>query len=113
MRMSTEIRTAFVVSPRQDAHSHTSSDQIARSHSSYESSSHVIKLNAHEYVFLLAKGQSRSRSIAFLDLQPERLHFSQYLVGAVAERLGRRWVSTDLSYQDLAAERTAQRGFKW
>jgi len=31
-------------------------------------------------------------------------------VGAVAERLGRRWVGTDLSYQDLARERTAQRG---
>jgi DNA modification methylase len=31
-------------------------------------------------------------------------------VGAVAERLGRRWVGTNLSYQDLATERTAQRG---
>jgi hypothetical protein len=31
-------------------------------------------------------------------------------VGAVAERLGRRWVGTDLSYQPLAKARTAQRG---
>jgi DNA modification methylase len=31
-------------------------------------------------------------------------------VGAVAARLGRRWVGTDLTYQTLAAERTAQRG---
>jgi site-specific DNA-methyltransferase (cytosine-N4-specific) len=31
-------------------------------------------------------------------------------VGAVAERLQRRWVGTDLSYHDLARERTAQRG---
>ena len=31
-------------------------------------------------------------------------------VGAVAERLGRRWVGIDLSYQDLAKKRTAQRG---
>lgn len=31
-------------------------------------------------------------------------------VGAVAERLGRRWVGVDLSYQDLARKRTAQRG---
>lgn len=31
-------------------------------------------------------------------------------VGAVAERLGRRWVGTDLSYHDLAKKRTAQRG---
>jgi len=34
-------------------------------------------------------------------------------VGAVAERLGRRWIGTDLSYQDLAAERTMQLGFRW
>ncbi len=31
-------------------------------------------------------------------------------VGAVAARLGRRWVGTDLSYQALAQKRTAQRG---
>lgn len=31
-------------------------------------------------------------------------------VGAVASRLGRRWVGTDLTYQTLSAERTAQRG---
>jgi len=31
-------------------------------------------------------------------------------VGAVAARLGRRWVGTDLSYQDLSKARTAQRG---
>ncbi len=31
-------------------------------------------------------------------------------VGAVAARLGRRWVGTDLSYQQLAKKRTAQRG---
>ncbi len=31
-------------------------------------------------------------------------------VGAVASRLWRRWVGTDLAYQDLSAERTAQRG---
>jgi DNA modification methylase len=31
-------------------------------------------------------------------------------VGAVATRLGRRWVGTDLSYQHLSRERTAQRG---
>jgi DNA modification methylase len=29
---------------------------------------------------------------------------------AVAQRLGRRGVGTDLSYQDLAKERTAQQG---
>ncbi len=34
-------------------------------------------------------------------------------VGAVAERLGRRWVGTDLAYQDLSATRTAQRGLRW
>ena len=32
--------------------------------------------------------------------------------GAVAERLMRRWVGTDLSYQHLARERTAQRGLR-
>jgi DNA modification methylase len=31
-------------------------------------------------------------------------------VGAVAERLGRRWVGVDLAYQELARERTAQMG---
>lgn len=34
-------------------------------------------------------------------------------VGAVAERLGRRWVGTDLGYQPLASARTAQRGLRW
>ena len=34
-------------------------------------------------------------------------------VGAVAERLGRRWVGTDLSYQPLSKERTAQRGIRF
>jgi DNA modification methylase len=34
-------------------------------------------------------------------------------VGAVAERLGRRWVGTDLTYQPLATARTAQRGIRW
>jgi DNA modification methylase len=34
-------------------------------------------------------------------------------VGAVAERLGRRWVGTDLSYQPLAQARTAQRGLRF
>jgi len=34
-------------------------------------------------------------------------------VGAVAERLGRRWVGIDLSYQELAEARTAQRGLRW
>jgi DNA modification methylase len=34
-------------------------------------------------------------------------------VGAVAERLGRRWVGTDLSYQPLAKTRTAQRGIRF
>lgn len=34
-------------------------------------------------------------------------------VGAVAERCGRRWVGTDLSYQNLASDRTAQRGLMW
>jgi DNA modification methylase len=34
-------------------------------------------------------------------------------VGAVAERLGRRWVGTDLAYQPLAQARTAQRGIRW
>jgi DNA modification methylase len=34
-------------------------------------------------------------------------------VGAVAERLGRRWVGTDLSYQPLAQKRTAQRGIRF
>lgn len=31
-------------------------------------------------------------------------------VGAVCERLGRRWVGADLGYHDLARARTAQRG---
>jgi DNA modification methylase len=31
-------------------------------------------------------------------------------VGTVASRLGRRWVGVDLTYQDLARTRTAQRG---
>ena len=31
-------------------------------------------------------------------------------VGRVAERLGRRWVGTDLSYQEISSARTAQRG---
>jgi DNA modification methylase len=34
-------------------------------------------------------------------------------VGAVAERLGRRWVGTDLSYQPLSKSRTAQRGIRF
>lgn len=36
-------------------------------------------------------------------------------VGAVAERLGRRWVGTDLNpaYHQLARTRTAQRGLSW
>jgi len=34
-------------------------------------------------------------------------------VGAVAERLGRRWVGTDLSYQTLASARTRQRGLRF
>ncbi len=36
-------------------------------------------------------------------------------VGAVAERLGRRWVGTDLNpaYHELAKERTAQRGLRF
>jgi|SRR6185436_16525204 len=34
-------------------------------------------------------------------------------VGAVAERLGRRWVGVDLRYQDLATRRTAQRGLRF
>ncbi len=34
-------------------------------------------------------------------------------VGQVAERLGRRWIGTDLAYQDLAKARTAQRGLQW
>jgi len=34
-------------------------------------------------------------------------------VGAVAERMGRRWVGTDLSYQPLAKKRTAQRGIQF
>jgi DNA modification methylase len=34
-------------------------------------------------------------------------------VGAVAERLGRRWVGTDLTYHDLARVRTAQRGLRF
>jgi len=34
-------------------------------------------------------------------------------VGAVAERLGRRWVGTDLSYQPLSVKRTAQRGLRF
>ncbi len=34
-------------------------------------------------------------------------------VGAVSERLGRRWVGTDLTYQPLAQARTAQRGIRW
>jgi DNA modification methylase len=32
--------------------------------------------------------------------------------GQVAERFGRRWVGTDLGYQDLAKRRTAQRGLR-
>jgi DNA modification methylase len=34
-------------------------------------------------------------------------------VGAVAERLGRRWVGVDLTYQPLAQARTAQRGLQF
>jgi site-specific DNA-methyltransferase (cytosine-N4-specific) len=34
-------------------------------------------------------------------------------VGTVAERLGRRWVGTDLTYQDLAKGRTAQLGLRF
>ncbi len=34
-------------------------------------------------------------------------------VGAVAERLDRRWVGTDLTYQPIAQARTAQRGIRW
>jgi DNA modification methylase len=33
--------------------------------------------------------------------------------GAVAERLGRRWVGVDLTYQPLARARTLQRGLVW
>jgi DNA modification methylase len=34
-------------------------------------------------------------------------------VGAVAERLGRRWAGTDLNYQPLSKARTAQRGLRF
>jgi DNA modification methylase len=34
-------------------------------------------------------------------------------VGEVAERLGRRWVGTDLAYQNLAKERTMQLGLRF
>lgn len=34
-------------------------------------------------------------------------------VGAVAERLGCRWVGTDLNYHDVAARKTAQRGIRF
>jgi DNA modification methylase len=34
-------------------------------------------------------------------------------VGAVAERLGRRWIGTDLSYQPLSKARTQQRGLRF
>lgn len=34
-------------------------------------------------------------------------------VGVVAERLNRRWVGTDLSYQPLAVKRTSQRGIRF
>jgi len=34
-------------------------------------------------------------------------------VGVVAERLGRRWVGTDLGYQQIAQQRTVQRGLRW
>jgi len=34
-------------------------------------------------------------------------------VGVVAERLGRRWVGTDLGYQPLAQARTVQLGIRW
>jgi DNA modification methylase len=34
-------------------------------------------------------------------------------VGAVAERLSRRWVGVDLTHQTLAEERTAQRGLRF
>lgn len=34
-------------------------------------------------------------------------------VGATAERINRRWVGVDLSYQDLAQKRTAQRGLRF
>ena len=36
-------------------------------------------------------------------------------VGAVAERLGRRWIGTDLNpiYHELAKARTAQRGLRF
>jgi DNA modification methylase len=34
-------------------------------------------------------------------------------VGAVCERLGRRWVGTDLSYQPLSKARTLQRGIRF
>jgi DNA modification methylase len=33
--------------------------------------------------------------------------------GSVAERLGRRWVGTDLTYQPLSKARTAQRGIRF
>jgi DNA modification methylase len=46
--------------------------------------------------------------------RPGGLVFDPFLgsatVARVAERLGRRWVGTDLSYQSLAQKRTAQRG---
>lgn len=34
-------------------------------------------------------------------------------VAMVAERVGRRWVSCDLGYHDLARARTTQRGLRW
>jgi site-specific DNA-methyltransferase (cytosine-N4-specific) len=36
-----------------------------------------------------------------------------FTVGAVAARTGRRAVGVDLNYQDLAKERTAQRGLRF
>jgi site-specific DNA-methyltransferase (cytosine-N4-specific) len=51
--------------------------------------------------------------------EPGGLIFDPFIgsgtVGAVAERLGRRWVGTDLNpvYHQLATKRTAQRGLRF
>jgi site-specific DNA-methyltransferase (cytosine-N4-specific) len=48
---------------------------------------------------------------------PGQLVFDPFIgggtVGEVAERHDRRWVGTDLSYQQLSSERTSQRGLRY
>ncbi len=61
--------------------------------------------------------QELARRCIVCGTRPGDLVYDPFLgsgtTGVVAERFGRRWVGTDLSYQHLSRKRTAQRGIRF